>query len=183
MNLGPLLERATSALSGGERQRVAIGRALLTQPRLLLMDEPLSSLDRKNKDDILPYFEALHETLSMPILYVSHDISEVERLADVLILLEPDASWRPDRADVGRRSLSMRRPDVATSIEAIVKTFDSGGLTELESITKRHSSRPGWRAGQTAPSPCAQPAMSLRRSSITHEHSQSSQPVRPSIPS
>ena len=83
-----LLDRATGDLSGGERQRVAIGRALLAQPRLLLMDEPLSALDRKNKEEILPYFEALHDTFSIPILYVSHDISEVERLADMLVLLD-----------------------------------------------------------------------------------------------
>ena len=136
MNLGPLLERATSALSGGERQRVAIGRALLTQPRLLLMDEPLSSLDRKNKDDILPYFEALHETLSMPILYVSHDIAEVERLADVLILLERGrvVASGPIADVLAEGSLSIATgPDAATVIEAIVKTFDSRyGLTELE---------------------------------------------------
>ena len=88
MGVGHLLDRGTAGLSGGERQRIAIGRALLAQPRVLLMDEPLSSLDRKNKEEILPYFEALHEALSIPILYVSHDMSEVERLADHLVLLE-----------------------------------------------------------------------------------------------
>ena len=82
-----LLDRAPAALSGGERQRVAVGRALLSQPRLLLMDEPLSSLDQMAKDEILPYFEALHEQLSIPILYVSHDITEVARLADRMIIL------------------------------------------------------------------------------------------------
>lgn len=87
LGIGHLLDRAPDALSGGERQRVAVGRALLSQPRLLLMDEPLSSLDRMAKDDILPYFEALHEHLSIPILYVSHDIGEVTRLADSMIIL------------------------------------------------------------------------------------------------
>jgi molybdate transport system ATP-binding protein len=82
-----LLARAPHALSGGERQRVAVGRALLSQPRLLLMDEPLAALDRASKDEILPYFEALHAHLSIPIFYVSHDLSEIERLADTLILL------------------------------------------------------------------------------------------------
>lgn len=82
-----LLDRATHALSGGERQRVAVGRALLAQPRILLMDEPLSALDRMTKDDILPYFERLHEEFALPIIYVSHDFSEVERLADTLVLM------------------------------------------------------------------------------------------------
>ena len=85
---GGLLDRSPLRLSGGERQQVAIGRALLSQPRLLLMDEPLAGLDRLSKDEILPYLEALHATLSIPILYVSHDIAEVERLADHLVLME-----------------------------------------------------------------------------------------------
>ena len=88
LGLGQLLDRSPHALSGGERQRVAVGRALLSQPRLLLMDEPLAALDRATKDDILPYFEALHGALSVPILYVSHDMAEVERLADHLVLLD-----------------------------------------------------------------------------------------------
>jgi len=87
LGIDHLLDRATIALSGGERQRVAVGRALLAQPRILLMDEPLSALDRMTKDDILPYFERLHEQLALPVVYVSHDISEVERLADTLVLM------------------------------------------------------------------------------------------------
>jgi molybdate transport system ATP-binding protein len=83
-----LLDRSPLRLSGGERQRVAVGRALLSQPRLLLMDEPLAGLDRLSKDEILPYLEALHATLSIPIFYVSHDIAEVERLADHLVLMQ-----------------------------------------------------------------------------------------------
>jgi molybdate transport system ATP-binding protein len=82
-----LLGRAPLALSGGERQRVAIGRALLSQPRLLLMDEPLASLDTLTKQEILPHLEALHRNLSIPILYVSHDLSELARLADRVIVL------------------------------------------------------------------------------------------------
>jgi molybdate transport system ATP-binding protein len=88
LGLVPLLDRAPANLSGGERQRVAIGRALLTQPELLLMDEPLASLDRFSKEDILPYLERLHDRLSIPLLYVSHDLTEVERLADYLVLLK-----------------------------------------------------------------------------------------------
>ena len=87
LGLDKLLARGTAALSGGERQRVAIGRALLSQPRLLLMDEPLAALDRPSRDEILPYLEALHTALSIPVLYVSHDIAEVERLADTAVLL------------------------------------------------------------------------------------------------
>ncbi|MGD8551990.1 MAG: molybdenum ABC transporter ATP-binding protein [Methyloceanibacter sp.] len=83
-----LFDRPTANLSGGERQRVAIGRALLSQPRLLLMDEPLSALDRMGREEILPYLERLHRRLSIPVLYVSHDIGEIERLADSLILMD-----------------------------------------------------------------------------------------------
>ncbi|WP_428241404.1 molybdenum ABC transporter ATP-binding protein [Gynuella sp.] len=84
----PLLDRSPARLSGGERQRIAIGRALLTQPRILLMDEPLSALDHQSKQDILPYLERLHERLSIPIVYVTHAIEEVARLADHIVLLE-----------------------------------------------------------------------------------------------
>jgi len=85
--LAPLLERAPRDLSGGERQRVALGRALLSQPRLLLMDEPLSALDESAKADILPFFERLRDRLPLPALYVTHDMAEVERLADHLALI------------------------------------------------------------------------------------------------
>lgn len=87
LGLAHLMDRNPVALSGGERQRVAVGRALLSQPRLLLMDEPLSSLDQMAKDEILPYLEILHEQLSIPILYVSHDLAEVARLADRMVML------------------------------------------------------------------------------------------------
>jgi len=83
-----LLDREPGHLSGGERQRVAIARALLTAPKLLLMDEPLAALDTQRKREILPYLERLHDTLSIPILYVSHAPDEVARLADHLVLLE-----------------------------------------------------------------------------------------------
>jgi molybdate transport system ATP-binding protein len=89
LGLSRLIERGDPAkLSGGERQRVAIGRALLTSPRLLLMDEPLSALDTASKQDILPYLERLHRELKIPVLYVSHALDEVARLADHLVLLE-----------------------------------------------------------------------------------------------
>ena len=88
LGIGHLLARQPHTLSGGERQRVAIARALVTRPRLLLMDEPLASLDSKRKAEVLPYLEKLHHELNIPILYVSHAMDEVARLADHLVLLE-----------------------------------------------------------------------------------------------
>ncbi|MRR51629.1 MAG: ATP-binding cassette domain-containing protein, partial [Rhodocyclaceae bacterium] len=82
------LQRRPDGLSGGERQRVAIARALLTNPRLLLMDEPLAALDAARKNEILPYLEKLHDELSIPILYVTHSVEEASRLADHLVLLD-----------------------------------------------------------------------------------------------
>ncbi len=88
LGIGHLLERRSGELSGGERQRVAIARALLTQPRLLLMDEPLASLDVKRKQEVLPYLERIHAELDIPMLYVSHSAEEVARLADHVVLLD-----------------------------------------------------------------------------------------------
>lgn len=83
-----LLERKPDTLSGGERQRVGIARALLTSPKVLLMDEPLAALDGPRKREILPYLERLHDQLQIPLIYVSHAQDEVARLADHLVLLE-----------------------------------------------------------------------------------------------
>jgi len=88
LGIGHLLDRMPESLSGGERQRVAIGRALLTSPRVLLMDEPLSALDLARKQEILPYLERLHDELEIPILYVSHAADEVARLADHIVVLD-----------------------------------------------------------------------------------------------
>jgi molybdate transport system ATP-binding protein len=87
LGIGHLLDRWPATLSGGEAQRVAIGRALLSGPRFLLLDEPLSSLDPARRDEILNVIERLKRELAMPILYVSHDRAEVERLADQIIAL------------------------------------------------------------------------------------------------
>ena len=88
LGIGPLLGRRPATLSGGERQRVAIARALACSPRLLLMDEPLAALDAQRKAEILPYLERLHRTLALPIVYVTHAMDEVTRLADHLVLLQ-----------------------------------------------------------------------------------------------
>ncbi|WP_339545913.1 molybdenum ABC transporter ATP-binding protein [Pseudomonas sp. RA_35y_Pfl2_P32] len=87
LGIGHLLDRHPQHLSGGERQRVGIARALLTSPRLLLMDEPLAALDSQRKSEILPYLERLHDELDIPVLYVSHSQDEVARLADHIVLL------------------------------------------------------------------------------------------------
>jgi molybdate transport system ATP-binding protein len=88
LGLDKLLERRPADLSGGEKQRVAIGRALLSNPRILLMDEPLASLDDSRKAEIMPFIERLHGELKIPIVYASHDMDENMSLADTLVLLE-----------------------------------------------------------------------------------------------
>jgi len=135
LGLALLLDRAPLTLSGGERQRVAIGRALLSRPRLLLMDEPLSALDRAAREEILPFLEQLHERLSLPVLYVTHDMAEVERLADQIILMEkgrvigagPLAQMQSDPA-----LPLMGARDAAVSLEGEVIAFDAAyGLATL----------------------------------------------------
>jgi molybdate transport system ATP-binding protein len=88
LGLAPLLTRRTRNLSGGEQQRVAIGRALLARPRLMLMDEPLASLDAARRAEILPYLDRLRARFAIPTLYVSHSAEEVERLADEVATIE-----------------------------------------------------------------------------------------------
>jgi len=92
LDLVPLLARRVHQLSGGERQRVAIGRALLSQPRLLLLDEPLAALDTARREEVLPYLESLRDRLAIPMVYVSHNFDEVMRLATQVVLLRSGAA-------------------------------------------------------------------------------------------
>ncbi|WP_315772027.1 MULTISPECIES: molybdenum ABC transporter ATP-binding protein [unclassified Bradyrhizobium] len=134
--LGRLLDRSPRHLSGGERQRVAIGRALLSQPKLLLMDEPLSALDQMTKDEILPYLERLHAALDLPILYISHDLAEVERLADQLVLMRNGAVLASGPLSVLQADLSLPLAlsrDAAVSLDATVTAQDTAdGMATLE---------------------------------------------------
>ena len=136
LGLQSLLDRAPQGLSGGERQRVAIGRALLSQPRLLLMDEPLAALDRATKDEILPFLERLCATLSLPVLYVSHDMTEVERLADHLVLMERGRllASGPLLALQSDSDLPLvRTREAAVSLDAVVSGYDASyGLATLD---------------------------------------------------
>ena len=88
LGIGALMDRQPATLSGGERQRVAMARAVATSPRLLLLDEPLAALDAQRKAEILPYLERLHRQLDIPVIYVSHAMDEVARLADTLVVLD-----------------------------------------------------------------------------------------------
>ncbi len=104
LGIGALLERKPATLSGGEKQRVAIGRALLSSPRLLLMDEPLASLDEARKAEILPYIERLRDQMKIPIVYVSHSVAEVARLAsDVVVLAQGKVTASGPVADILQR--------------------------------------------------------------------------------
>jgi molybdate transport system ATP-binding protein len=88
LDIGHLLDRRPGKLSGGERQRVALGRALLSQPRLLLMDEPLGSLDEERKEEILPYLIRLRDEAGIPMVYVSHDVAEMRKLATQIAIIQ-----------------------------------------------------------------------------------------------
>lgn len=137
LGLEALLERRdVNALSGGERQRVAIGRALLASPRLLLMDEPLSALDADSRQEILPYLEGLHDVLDVPLIYVSHAYDEVARLADHVVLLDRGRVLASDalHAVEARLDLPLALAEQAgATLEATVgEHADADALTRLD---------------------------------------------------
>jgi molybdate transport system ATP-binding protein len=128
LGIGHLLERHPQHLSGGERQRVGIARALLTSPKLLLMDEPLAALDSQRKSEILPYLQRLHDELDIPLLYVSHAQDEVARLADHLVLLEDGKALAsgPIGETLARLDLPLAMGDDAgVVIEGHVSAYDA----------------------------------------------------------
>lgn len=136
LGIGALLSRRPGALSGGEKQRVAIGRALLCNPRLLLMDEPLAALDDARKAEILPYLERLRDQTDVPILYVSHAMAEVARLATTLVVIE---AGRVQRA--GPAAALLSDPDAAPGlglrqagavIAARLSAHEADGLSRLD---------------------------------------------------
>lgn len=137
LGLESLLRRRPHELSGGERQRVSLGRALLSQPRLLLLDEPLASLDAARREEVLPYLELLRDKLSIPMVYVSHQFDEVLRLATHVVLM--DAGAVSAQGTVNEVSLlpqlrSLVGPDaVGAVVEGQVMRLDSGpGIAELQ---------------------------------------------------
>lgn len=118
LNISGLLERMPESLSGGEKQRVAIARALLKKPQMLLMDEPMASLDQTHKNEILPYLERLHDRLSIPIVYVSHSLDEVSRLCDQILVLESGKVIFND--EIGKALSSIESPLLKTESAVIV---------------------------------------------------------------
>lgn len=152
LGLEPLLERYPDALSGGQRQRVAIGRALLASPRLLLMDEPMGSLDETSKQEILPWLERLHGALEIPVVYVSHAIDEVARLADYMVLLEQGRvlAQGPLQEVLTRADLPLAHAESASAVlDATVLREADDHLAELALGEARLIvSRGGLRAGQ-----------------------------------
>lgn len=135
LGLGALLARRPGALSGGERQRVALGRAMLSDPRLLLMDEPLAALDEARKDEILPYLERLRSEADLPVLYVSHSVAEIARLASTVVLIEAGrvVAAGPVQAVLSDPALShgLGLREAGALITARVAAHEDDGLTRL----------------------------------------------------
>jgi molybdate transport system ATP-binding protein len=140
LGIGPLLDRRPGALSGGEKQRVAIGRALLSAPEIILADEPLAALDDARKAEILPYFERLRDEVEVPILYVSHSAAEVARLATTVVALEAGHVTKAGPAaevlgDPAVTPLGAR--EAGAILETRVAAHHEDGLTELAAGTDR----------------------------------------------
>lgn len=134
--IGPLLDRAPATLSGGERQRVALARTLLTRPDILLFDEPLAALDRNRKTELLPFLDELPRRFGIPCLYVSHDVDEVSRIADRVMMLEQGrvSAFGPTERVLGSFGLAAgRNPYEAGSVlHGTVRQHDTAlGLTEI----------------------------------------------------
>jgi molybdate transport system ATP-binding protein len=134
LGIGPLLSRRPGGLSGGERQRVAIGRAILSNPRLLLMDEPLAALDTARKAEILPCLEQLRDALGLTILYVSHSMSEVARLADHVVVLEGGRvlASGPASAVLTEPEAGLAADEAGAILEARLVSQEPDGLARLE---------------------------------------------------
>ncbi len=134
LGIGHLLQRRPAMLSGGEKQRVAIGRALLAAPRILLADEPLAALDEARKQEILPYFERLRDEMDIPILYVSHAPTEVARLATEVITIEAgriQAQGHPSEVFSDPHSLPAGSRQAGAVIEATLTAHHADGVSEL----------------------------------------------------
>ena len=137
LGIAPLMARRPGALSGGEKSRVAIGRAILSNPRLLLLDEPLAALDEARKAEILPYLERLRDELHLPILYVSHAMAEVARLANTVVLIDAGRVTAAGRtaeilADpAAAHGLGLR--EAGALLTARIAAQDADGLTRLDS--------------------------------------------------
>ncbi|WP_439361854.1 molybdenum ABC transporter ATP-binding protein [Bradyrhizobium sp. DASA03007] len=135
LDLAPLLDRSPSLISDAERQRIVIGNALLSQPRLLVMEEPLAGLDRSGRRELLPFLERLHERLTLPIIYVSNDMAEIERLADHLVMMKHGMVTAVAPLHVLQSDLALplaRRQEAAVSLDAVVSGYDeSYGLLVL----------------------------------------------------
>ncbi|WP_122405373.1 molybdenum ABC transporter ATP-binding protein [Bradyrhizobium vignae] len=135
LDLAPLLDRSPSLISDAERQRIVIGNALLSQPRLLVMEEPLAGLDRSGRRELLPFLERLHERLTLPIIYVSNDMSDIERLADHLVMMKHGMVTAAAPLHVLQSDLALplaTRQEAAVSLDAVVSGYDeSYGLLVL----------------------------------------------------
>lgn len=135
LGIGHLLTRRPAALSGGERQRVALGRALLARPRLLLMDEPLAALDETRKAEIMPYLERLRDEGGVPILYVSHSPGEIARLATTVVLIESGrvitAGPTPEILSDPATAPMLGLRETGAIITARVEAHENDGLTRL----------------------------------------------------
>lgn len=135
LGLADLLDRRPGTLSGGEKQRVAIGRALLSRPRMLLMDEPLAALDAPRKDEILPYLERLRDEIGIPILYVSHSVAEIARLATWIVALDRGQVARSGPAEEVLSDPSLVRlfglREAGAVLPATIAAHHPDGLTEL----------------------------------------------------